>query len=130
MFNKEFFESVLSKHVEVDSSLKITLDDGSSFNPQKLIPLGEVLLAKIQTEPEKPLISKFIPYERIRFAELIPVEKHVDIIDFLFNRKPEDCFRQVPIDVKIHPTLKYDDLNLLRKSLVELLKHGTERGGS
>lgn len=125
MFTKEFFDSVLQEYVKGYSPLKFTLDDGSSFDAQEIIPLHEVILVKVQTEPKKPLISRFIAYERIRFVESFPSEKKGDIIDLLFNRNPEDEFQQVPNEAAVRPLLKYNDLNLVRRALITLVQHGT-----
>jgi len=128
LFTKEFFDSGLREHVKGNSLLKFTLDDGSSFNAQELMPLRDVIVVRVQTEPEKPPISRFIPYERIRFIESFPVEKRGDIIDLFLNRNPEDDFQQVPNDAAVRPLLKYNDLNLVRRALIALVQHGMEQG--
>jgi hypothetical protein len=125
LITKEFFDSVLSEYVKGNPQLKVKLDDGSYFDAQELTPLSEVIVIRVKTEPDKPLISRFIPYERIMFVESFPEEKRGDIIDLLLNRNPEDDFQQVPNDTSVRPLLKYSDLNLVRRALIALVKYGT-----
>ncbi len=126
LFTKDFFDSVLHDHVTENSLLKFTLDDGSTFDAQGLVALQEVILVKIQTERKKQMNTRFIPYERIRFVESIPIEK--SIIDLFFNKNPENDFRQVPDNAEVRPLLKYNDLNLVRRALIALMQHGTVQG--
>lgn len=123
MFTKEFFDSVLPEHTKGNSLLKFNLDDGTSFNTKEIVALQEAIQIRIQTEPNKQIVTRFIPYERIRSVDSFPPEK--SIFDLFFPSNPEKDFRQVPDNAEVRPLLKYNDLNLVRRALIALAEHGT-----
>ena len=126
MFSKAFFDNLRKDHMEVDSAIKLTLDDGSSFNVKQINAIEAAVLIQFQ-EPGEPPISRFIPYERIRFVDLLQPDKPLNIFEMLFNN-PEVMFREVPENAAVRPLLNSDDLKLLRRALISLVKYGTVEG--
>jgi hypothetical protein len=126
MFSKAFFDNLRKDHMELNSAIKLTLDDGSSFNVKHLNALEAAVWIQFQ-EAGRPPITRFIPYERIRFVDLLAPDKPPNIFEMLLTN-PEVIFREVPEDTAVRPLLNSDDLKLVRRALISLVQYGTVEG--
>jgi hypothetical protein len=113
-------------HLGNDGTSKLTLDDGSSFVVKQINTLEEALSIQIQ-DSGKPPISRFVPYERIRFVDMLKPDRPPNIFEMFFTN-PEAMFRAVPEDAAVRPLLNYNDLKLVRRALILLVQHSTVKG--
>ena len=126
MFSKAFFDNLIHEQMKVDSVIRLTLDDESSFDAKQINALEAFIRVQF-TDPGKPPITRFVPYERIRFVDLLEPDKPSNIFDRFFTN-PEMIFRQVPGNASVRPLLNSDDLKLVRRALVTLVQYGEVEG--
>jgi hypothetical protein len=82
MFNKAFFHGPWHEYVKGNPAAKFTLDDGSTFNAKQLTALEDVVLVQIYDEAGKPPTRRLVPYERIRYIDLLLQEKKASSLGF------------------------------------------------
>ena len=82
MFNKTFFDDSWHEYVKENPVVKFTLDDGSTFNACRLTALEDVVLVKIYDDTGKVTTQRFVPYDGIRYIDLLPEEKRASSLGF------------------------------------------------
>ena len=126
MFSKVFFDNLIQEQMKANSVIRLILDDESSFDAKQINALKASVCIQFQ-DPGKPPITRFVPYERIRFVDLLKPDKSSNIFDMFFTN-PEMIFRQVPENASVRPLLNSDDLKLVRRALVKLVQYGEVKG--